>query len=221
MQSLEKLKIIRGVVREGFAFPSIFLPFFLVSLLSSVLTSDLIVSSFGSSFGLILSLAVLLFLTPLSAGLIISLDRQIRFGEGGPNLKEMLEVIRPYYWLLVGTNLLTWLAVFIGVILLIVPGLFLMVKLVFVNQEILLGEKREVESILRGSWDLTAGYWLEIFNLLLLLILPLMAVEALSLNLSPAWIATIRLVVGTAVQTWLIMAATRAYEKIKTEKEED
>ena len=68
----------------------------------------------------------------------------------------------------IAASVLQVLIVVGGMILLIIPGIFLFVKLVFVQQAVVI-EKKGIISSLKYSWNLVSGRWWETFAFVLIL----------------------------------------------------
>jgi len=208
--------LIETTIRETFAYPVLFLPFFVISLLNTVLASDLVVSAIGPNISLIINLLILALLVPIANSITIVMDRGI-VSERGPGLDKAVDFSFRKAFLLIGINFIAWMATFTGLILLIVPGIFLYVKLIFVTQEIVLGGAEDFETGLRASWSHTTGHWMHLFSLLLVLELPLLVLSLLSGELPIGLGQTFQVILSTLAQTWIIIVFTHTYVRIRNQ----
>ena len=210
----EIFRVIYNSIRESYYFPILFLPLFVITLVSIVASSDVVVASMGASTSLWVNMMILVLLTPAAMSSTILMDRMIS-SEKRPNIQETVEAIREKYLLLVGANLVAWSAILLGMFMFVIPGIYLMVKLLFVNQEVMLNEKEDLESVLRSSWNITSGRWFAVFILVISLTGPLIITELLSSTSPSSWAATIQALIGTMLQTWLVIASTRLYVALR------
>lgn len=105
----------------------------------------------------------------------------------------------------------------VGLVFLLVPGLFLAVAFFFVRQEIAIEDRNVVEA-LSGSWSLTAGDRIEIFGLLVFLFVLGIAVTFVVGLVTPtgsAAGAVVDVLVGAVVLAYGVAVATRAYEQLR------
>lgn len=210
--------LVKEAVKETFSFPVLFLPIFLLSLFNAILASDIFVGIFGPVASLGITLILLLLFSPLAAGLVILIDRGIQ-ARTDINMVQTMTRVGKKIFLLVGTNAISWIGIFVGFMLFIIPGLYLLIKLIFINQKILLDDERSVEQIFRGSWNLTSGWMIELFTLIALLMFPLLLIQFMVLQFPPQWSATIQTTVGTGFQTWYIVAVTHFFVTLKEKSE--
>ncbi|MBV9279565.1 MAG: hypothetical protein JOZ41_05750, partial [Chloroflexi bacterium] len=75
------------------------------------------------------------------------------------------------FGLLLAASLAFALAVLLGTVLLVVPGIFLLVRFLFATQVIVL-ERADLNTAFRRSWALVEGSWWRVFGLFLLVNLP-------------------------------------------------
>lgn len=195
-------------------YPVLFLPMFTVSLVSSVMSSDVVLSVLGNQFGLWFNLLILLALAPPAMGMTIILDRQI-CSEGNVNLNKAFVTISAAYFPLVGVNLTSWLIIMVGFFFFIIPGIFLLVKFIMINQSFLIGDGQTIEEILRESWSVTGGHLMELFGLIIVLVSPLLLLELFFYRIPPGILATIQVTLGTALQTWLVITMTHVFLDFK------
>ncbi|MBS3814454.1 hypothetical protein KGY63_03645, partial [Candidatus Bipolaricaulota bacterium] len=155
---MELKLLIKKVIRETVSFPVLFAPTFLAYFLNGLLASNRLISILGGGGSLFASLLILALLIPAAAGITIFLDRKINSGKY-PSLIDSVEEIKPKYLTLVGVNLAANLAAVLGLFLFIIPGIYLLVKFVFVTQEVLLGGKTNLTEALESSWNHTNNLW--------------------------------------------------------------
>ncbi|WP_338742197.1 hypothetical protein [Haloplanus salilacus] len=107
----------------------------------------------------------------------------------------------------------------LGVMLLIVPGIYLAVALYFVQFEVIVEGKNALDA-LRDGWALTAGDRLRVFLLLVALVAVGLAsaVPAFVLDLAgvPSLVSTgITVVLGAAISVFSVAVGARAYVQLK------
>lgn len=126
-----------------------------------------------------------LVVAPLIAAATIHLLRGLAEGtrrHAGSSIQAGLDVFAPVFLAVV----LAGLGTAIGLVLLILPGIYVAVRWFFVAQAVVIDEARSTEA-LRASWRLTDGYWFRTFGVIVLanlvafvpaslLVLPLQAV---------------------------------------------
>ncbi len=72
------------------------------------------------------------------------------------------------YPALIGTSILSGIVVVLGLIALVVPGIFLAIKLSVAGPASVLDDKNPIEAM-KASWDATTGSWWEIFAVFLVI----------------------------------------------------
>ncbi len=107
----------------------------------------------------------------------------------------------------------------IGLVLLVVPGVFLALSLFFVRQEIAVRDVNFVEAM-SGSWELSAGHRLELLALAAALVLVELVV-ALPAALVAAVDPAVATFVGAALQAVVVVfgiaSTCRAYDQLRSE----
>lgn len=115
---------------------------------------------------------------PLSFGLV---KAQLAASRGEkPTWEDFGAFFKSRYWQSIGLGLLTALIVALGFALLIIPGIYLAVKLAFSGQHFVANETGIKES-LKASFEDTKGRWWSVFGLVLLSI-PLIIAGVLALG---------------------------------------
>ncbi|MFB6296610.1 MAG: hypothetical protein ABEH66_07225 [Halobacteriales archaeon] len=109
----------------------------------------------------------------------------------------------------------------VGLVLLVVPGVFLAVSLFFVRQEIAIEDRNAVEAI-SESWSLTAGDRIEVFGLLVFLLVLGIAITFAVGLVTPtgsAAGATVDALANGVFLAYGVAVATRAYEQLRGDDE--
>jgi hypothetical protein len=107
-----------------------------------------------------------LVVAPLIAAATIYFLQRLADGErphAGRSIQAGLDVFAPVFLAV----LLAGAVVAAGLVALILPGLYLAVRLVFVAQSVVVDKGRGAEA-LRGSWRLSQGFWWRTFGVILL-----------------------------------------------------
>lgn len=107
-----------------------------------------------------------LVVAPLMVAATIHLLQRLAEGErprAGRSLQAALDVFAPVFLAV----LLSGVGIALGLVLLIVPGVYVFVRWYFVVQAVVLDKARSAEA-LRASWRLTSGFWLRTFGVVLL-----------------------------------------------------
>jgi hypothetical protein len=107
-----------------------------------------------------------LVVAPLIAAAAIFLLRELADGKpphAGRSIQSALDVFAPVFLAV----LLAGAGIALGLLALILPGIFLAVRWYFVPQSVVIDGARYGEA-LRGSWRLTKGFWLRTFGVVLL-----------------------------------------------------
>ncbi|WP_136716403.1 hypothetical protein [Halorientalis salina] len=111
----------------------------------------------------------------------------------------------------------------LGLILLIVPGIYVAISLFFVRQEIAVADKNFVDA-LADSWSLTDGDRWELLGLaIIVIVINLVASSPTTVLffLDQAIGTAVSLVVSGLTTVFGIAVATRAYEQLRREREAD
>lgn len=207
-------ELIERAIKETINFPLLFGPFFVSAFFNAAMGSDRAVEALGPGWSVILRILILLLFTPLTSGMTIFLDRYIHSGKP-PSLAGSFDNVRPSYFTLVAVNLVAWTGIILGFFLFIIPGIYLYVKLVFTNQEVLLGRETDITKALENSWNHTTNRWGSIFRIILIFEVPLLLISFTLAGLPPGWGATISVILTTVFQTWVTLVLTHVYLKIR------
>lgn len=107
-----------------------------------------------------------LVVAPLIAAATIHMLQRLADGErphAGSSIQAGLDVFAPVFLAV----LLAGAGIALGLLLLILPGIFVAVRWYFVPQSVVIDGGRLAEA-LRGSWRLTGGYWFRTLGVILL-----------------------------------------------------
>jgi hypothetical protein len=107
-----------------------------------------------------------LVVAPLTIAATIHLLKRLADGErprAGPSIQAGLDVF-PQVFLAV---LISGAGIALGLLLLILPGVYVAVRWYFAAQSVVIDDARSTEA-LRASWRLTDGFWLRTFGVVLL-----------------------------------------------------
>jgi hypothetical protein len=115
---------------------------------------------------LIPTLVSYLVVAPLVTAAIIEMLRRLADGEaphGGRAIQAGLDVFAPVFTAV----LLAGIGTALGIVALILPGIYVAIRWYFVPQAVVIDGARTTEA-LRGSWRLTGGYWWRTFAVVIL-----------------------------------------------------
>lgn len=171
-----------------------FWPFFAVILLVGIIDFVSSVFSSGNNFH------IGLFVISMVLGFFIS--RPIKMSSDWVFLKaarkddyeilDMFSVFKRNYWNAVGASFLSLLFVGLGLILLIIPGIIIGIRLVFVPY-LVIDKKLGAMAAIKASWEMSRGYSWKIFGMSLLSILIAIAgilVLIVGVLVSAVWISS-------------------------------
>ena len=110
----------------------------------------------------------------------------------------------------------------IGLIVLIIPGIFLMTKLFFFDCAILLDNKGIISSF-EKSWQITKGNWWEVFGFQLIFLIPIIILSLTASAIAPnsVQIALVLDFVWLLLWSWLISAFTIAYIQLTQQDDKE
>lgn len=106
----------------------------------------------------------------------------------------------------------------VGLVLLVLPGIFLAITFLFLRQEIAVADKNFIEAM-SGSWNLTAGNRLELFALVVFLVV-ISAVVSFVVGFLGSSVAVdaVSIVAGTFVLVYSVAVISRAYDQLRAER---
>ncbi len=127
----------------------------------------------------------------------------------GYSFKAALNLVISKYITLLMASILFYIIIILGSVALFFPGVFLLTKLLFYQQTILLNSKGTIDS-LKASWNVTKGNWWRIFALTFFLSLPNIALSPMVLSLTIG-----HFIAFILYYPWFIASLTQAYLQLK------
>ena len=179
----------------------------------------LILGRLGAILGIIVSFVGWYWLQ----GALIEAVRDVRDGRADLSVSETFGRVQPRLGSIIGAGILLGLAIGIGFLLLIVPGLFLLTIWIAVIPAIVL-ENRGIGEAFGRSRELVRGYGWNVFGTIILTILILIGVSILlSLILSPFadWLGGLlgQLVNSVVIGPFVVTVWTLVYYRLKAQEE--
>jgi hypothetical protein len=190
---------------------------FVIYLAIAVVTAllSLALGSFGAIIGAVLSL----FGTFLLQAALVKAVQDARDGRIDLDLRATLSAALPFVGAVAIAGILASIAIGIGFVLIIIPGLILLTFLSLIVPEIVIGGASWSESFER-SWRTVRGYAWHVFGTYVLVFIIMIVAEfvvgliLLALpNAARNFISDI--VVGTLVAPWLAAVVTLVYDRLK------
>jgi hypothetical protein len=194
-----------------------FVVYLAVAIISLVLV--LLLTWFGAILASLISLIAAFWVQ----GALVKAVEDVRDGRADLSLGETFERVQPRLASIIVAGILAALGIFIGLLLLIVPGLVLLTWWIVIIPVIVIEERRAGESFSR-SRELVRGYGWGVFGVIVLTILLLIAFRiVLGLVLIPFadWIQSFvtELAVGTLATPFVAVAWTILYFRLRAAKE--
>jgi hypothetical protein len=197
--------------------PIALIVYVLISLLALLLV--VLLGWVGAVAGLLIAVAGIFW---LQGALVVAVD-DIRDGRPDLSISETLGRVRPRVNTLTLAGLVATLGITVGLILLIVPGLYLLTIWLLIVPAIVL-EGHGVMSSFGRSRELVSGHGWNVFGVIVITVLILFAVyigfDVLDLALDNAWAS---LLIDIATQTltapFLALAWTTTYYELRTLKD--
>ena len=194
-----------------------FITYLIVALITAVLAA--ILTWVGALLGAVISLVAVFW---LQAALVKAVE-DVRDGRADMSLQETFDKAKPHLGSVLVAGILAAVGIAIGLILIIVPGLFLMTIWAVIIPVIVLEGKSAGESFSR-SRELVRGYGWGVFGVIVLVILLLIGFEiVLGLILTPFadWLRGFisNIVSGTLTAPFIAVVLTLLYFRLKAAKE--
>jgi Membrane domain of glycerophosphoryl diester phosphodiesterase len=172
--------------------------------------------------GLLSALVSLVATFWLQGALVKAID-DIRDGRPDLSLGETFAVVRPQLPAIIVAGILAVLGVILGLILLIIPGLYLLTRWILIIPVIVLEGRSAGESFGR-SWELVKGFGWNVFGVIVLTILILIgfriALDLVLFPLSNAFQSFLtELISGTLATPFAALAWTLLYFRLREAKE--
>jgi hypothetical protein len=173
--------------------------------------------------GLLVSALISLAGTFWLQGALIQAVSDVRDGRADLSVSETFSQVYPRLGTIIVAGLLLGLAIAVGLLLLIVPGLYLMTIWIAVIPAIVL-ENRGIGESFGRSRELVRGYGWNVFGIIVLTILILLGVGiTIGLILSPLaeWLASLvqQIVANTIVTPFVVAVWTLVYYRLKGREE--
>ena len=118
-------------------------------------------------------------------------------------MKDIIEFAKKYWVVSFLVGLLTGLAIFVGLILLVIPGIIASIGLMFYREVCADNPMKKPTEIVKMSWNMTKGHKMDLF-VMGLSFLGWLFVAGLTLGIAYIW-----------VMPYMIVTFTLAYEELK------
>lgn len=138
------------------------------------------------------------------------------------SLSEAVSVSARKFILVLIASIVFALIAGVGLFALIIPGIFLGVKFIFITYAILLDDEGVANSF-KKSWQITGGNWWKIFGLYLILGAPMMILFSIASGIAVASVQTALVIdfIAMLIGGWLIAAFTIAYIQLTSEQQKE
>jgi hypothetical protein len=199
------------------------LPIAFVVYLAVALVSILLVAVL-TWLGALIAVVISLVATFWVQGALVKAVDDVRDGRADMTLGETFQAVRPQLSSIVVAGILAGIAIAIGLVLLIVPGLVLLTWWILIIPVIVLERRRAGEAFSR-SRELVRGHGWSVFGLILLTILLFIAFRiVLGLVLIPFadWLQSFltEIITGTLATPFVAVAWTLLYYRLRGAKEQ-
>ena len=188
-----------------------------------VAAAAILLSALLGAIGALISVLIGLAGTFWLQGALIKAVSDVRDGRADLSVSDTFNLVYPKLGAIVVAGLLLGFAIAIGLLLLIIPGLYLMTIWIAVIPAIVLEDRAIGESFSR-SRELVRGYGWNVFGTIVVTILILIGVAiAFGLILYPLadWLASLiqQLVANTVVTPFVVAVWTLVYYRLKDREE--
>jgi len=192
--------------------PIAFVVYVLISLLILLLGA---LGWLGALVGFVVSIAGIFW---LQGALVLAVD-DVRDGRADLSISQTLDRVTPHLGTLVLAGILAGLGIALGLVLLIVPGLFLMTIWLLIVPAIML-EGCGVSAAFSRSQELVRGYGWSVFGVIVLTVLIFIGVGivfgALDAGLDSRWVSfALNIVLQTITAPFLALAWTITYYELR------
>lgn len=175
----ETLSEVFAIYREnaGTLIPLAFWLFFVVAIVQGFAEDSTFLLLLGAILNLVLSI--------LYQGMVVSLVRDVQDGRRDLKVGDLYGQVTPVLWTLVGASILYGIAVAIGFVLLIVPGLILLTIWAVLAPVIVIEKRGAIEAFGR-SRKLVEGYGWPVFGVVICAILITLVISVILVSLAAA-----------------------------------
>ena len=189
---------------------------FVIYLVAAVLAG--LLSLAGGIIGALLGSIIEFFAAFLLQAALVKAVQDVRDGRADLSFGETVSAATPYIWAVAGASILAGIAITIGLILLIVPGLFLITIWAVIVPVIVIERSGALASFGR-SHQLVRGHGWHVFGTLVLVFLILIVVDillGLAFSALPVlWRTGLSTVVsGTVIAPFLALVVTLIYYRL-------
>jgi hypothetical protein len=188
---------------------------FVIYLVAAVLAAVLSLLGF---FGVLLGSIVEFFAAFLLQAALVKAVQDVRDGRADMSLGETVSASAPYLWAVAGASILAGIAITIGLILLIAPGLYLITVWAVIVPVIVI-ERSGVFASFGRSYQLVRGHGWHVFGTLVLAFIILIVVDIVLGLIFLALPALLRnglsaVISGTLVAPFIALVVTLVYYRL-------
>jgi hypothetical protein len=189
---------------------------FVIYLVAAVIAG--ILAEFAGFFGALLAAIVSIIAAFLVQAALVKAVQDVRDGRADLSFGETISAATSYVGSVAGASILAGIAIGIGFLLLIVPGLFLLTIWSLIVPAIVIGGSRVFDSFGR-SWELVRGYAWHVFGTYVLVFLILIVFDIVLALILAALPGGVRngistVVSGTLVAPFLAAVVTLVYYRL-------
>ena len=211
---MTKIKI-KEILKDGLRFlrenPIIFVVSFLIALSTSVSERMM---SFSVKYAIFLFFIffINLFLGAVIVRFVYEVKTKSIF-----SWREIIKFVLSKYFLIIIATIIFYVLMALGSIALIIPGIFLMIKLMFYEYGILLDNEKAISSLKR-SWRITKGNWWQLLFLGLIFVTLIMLTSIIIGSLPPELSNVLLFLTFLFVIPWQYSCLTFAYLQLREEE---
>lgn len=121
----------------------------------------------GAFFFGILAVVVGLLGSMIYSGALVLFARRVQGGHEPQSIGELISEAVPFLGVLLGTAIIAGLGILVGLVLLVIPGIFLMVAWSFATI-VVITEDLSFTDALKRSWEIVQGNWWRLLALMVL-----------------------------------------------------
>jgi hypothetical protein len=175
----ETLSEVFAIYREnaGVLIPLAFWLFFVVAIVQGLGEDSTLLLLIGAILNLVFSI--------LYQGMVVSFVRDVQDGRRDNSVGDLYRQVTPVLWTLIGASILYGIAVAIGLVLLVVPGLILITIWAVLAPAIVIENRGAIEAF-RRSRKLVEGYGWPVFGVVICAFLITIVVGAILFSIAAA-----------------------------------